>query len=141
MRFESIGGSRVRAWSRLVSAGAAIALAIVVVGAPATSPGADADGEPVKLKGEIVDLACYLPRGEKGRGPSHQECAEMCAKGGAPLGILGDDGSVLLLVEDHAKPAPYAQVKKLAGKQAEVEGKKVTRGGVSAIVVSTAAPL
>lgn len=65
----------------------------------------------------------------------------MCAKGGAPLGILAGDGSVLLLVEDHAKPAPYAQVKKLAGKQVEVEGKKVTRGGVSAVVVSTAAPL
>lgn len=115
----------------------------VLLGSPGAGAGAsaDSDGEPVKLTGEIVDLACYLPRGDKGRGPAHQECAEMCAKGGAPLGILAADGSVLLLVEDHAKPAPYEQVKKLAGKQAEVEGKRFTRGGVAAVVVSAVAPL
>jgi hypothetical protein len=119
----------------------ALLLAGILVGAPAVAPGAEGDGEPMKLKGEIVDLACYVPRGDKGRGPGHEECAEMCAKGGAPLGILGDDGNVILLVEDHAKPSPYGQVKKLAGKQAEVEGKKFTRGGVAVLVVSSATGL
>ena len=143
MRSSSSGGRRMRVRSGGAALGAAIALVGALFGRPAAATGAESggEGEPVTLKGEVVDLACYLPRGDKGRGPSHEECAEMCAKGGAPLGILSDDGSVLLLVEDHAKPAPYAQVKKLAGKQAQVEGKKVTRGGVSAVVVSTASGL
>jgi hypothetical protein len=108
---------------------------------PAPGRGADAEAEQVTMKGEIVDLACYLPRGEKGRGPSHEECAEMCAKGGAPLGLLGDDGTVLLLVEDHQKAAAYTQVKELAGKRAEVAGKRFSRGGISGLVVTTASGL
>jgi hypothetical protein len=97
---------------------------------------AQAEGEELTVKGEIVDLSCYLPRGERGRGAAHQECAEMCAKGGLPLGVLDAGGQVLLLLEDHEKPASYGDVKKLAGQQAEVSGKKITRGGLSGIVVS-----
>src|SRR5262249_8286523 len=99
---------------------------------------ADPEGEPTTANGEVVDLACYMTRGEKGRGPEHADCAEMCAKGGAPLGPPSADGSLLLLVEDHTKPAPYADVKKLAGKQAEVQGKKFNRGGISALMVAAA---
>lgn len=94
----------------------------------------------VTLEGEVVDLACYLPRGEKGRGPDHQECAEMCAEGGQPLGLLIDGKEVLLLVEDHAKPAPYAKVKELAGRDAKVGGQKVNRAGMNALVVHAADP-
>jgi hypothetical protein len=102
----------------------------------ATWAAAQSDGAPMTATGEVVDLACYMPRGDKGRGPAHQECAAMCAKGGAPLGLLGEDGSVLLLVEDHTKPAPYAAVKKLAGSNAEVQGTRFVRGGVTALMVS-----
>jgi len=114
----------------------AVALGLLCVwcdGAPA-----QADGEPLTVKGEIVDLACYIPRGERGRGPSHQECAQMCAQGGAPLGVLDANGQLLLLLEDHEKPAPYADAKKLAGEQAEISGKKVTRGGLAGLVVASA---
>lgn len=102
---------------------------------------AQSEGEAITTKGEVVDLACYLPRGDKGRGPSHQECAEMCAKGGAPLGLLGEGGDLFLLVEDHDKPKPYSEVKGLAGKRAEVTGKKFARGGIAGIMVSGAKPL
>jgi hypothetical protein len=116
-------------------AAATLACALAAVPSPSSAQG---DGSPMTAKGEIVDLACYLPRGEKGRGPAHQDCAQMCAKGGVPLGLLGADGTVLLLVEDHAKPAPYAEVKKLAGSNAEVEGTRFVRGGVTALMVSAA---
>jgi hypothetical protein len=106
--------------------------------APGSAARAEEPGEAITAKGEVVDLACYLPRGDKGRGPAHQECAEMCAQGGAPLGLLADDGQLLLLVEDHSAPAPYGDVKKLAGQKAEVSGKKFTRGGMSGIMVSSA---
>lgn len=116
---------------------AAITLVCALAAVPSPSS-AEGDGSPMTAKGEIVDLACYLPRGDKGRGPAHQDCAQMCAKGGVPLGLLGADGTVLLLVEDHAKPAPYAEVKKLAGSNAEVEGTRFVRGGVTALMVSAA---
>jgi hypothetical protein len=107
---------------------------VVVLTAAAASSAADQ----VQLEGEVVDLACYLSRGEKGRGPDHQECAEMCAEGGQPLGLLVEGGDVLLLVEDHAKPAPYESAKELAGKDAKIGGQKVSRGGMNAIVVHEA---
>jgi hypothetical protein len=116
--------------------GTALLLACVLAGA-ASVAGAAADGAPLTATGEVVDLACYMPRGEKGRGPAHRECAEMCAKGGAPLGLLGADGSVLLLVEDHTRPAPYAEVKKLAGQSAEVAGTSFARGGLTALMVGS----
>jgi hypothetical protein len=107
---------------------------VVMLAAAAPSSAAD----DVKLEGEVVDLACFLPRGEKGRGPDHQECAEMCAEGGQPLGLLVEGGDVYLLVEDHAKPAPYGDAKELAGKDAKIGGQKVSRGGMTAIVVHEA---
>jgi len=114
-------------------------LALVGLAAALYRPAlAEGDGEAVTVKGEIVDLACYLPRGEKGRGPAHEECAQMCAQGGAPLGVLDDAGHVLLLLEDHEKPAPYKDAKKLAGGHAEITGKKVDRGGLPGLVVSSA---
>ena len=111
----------------------AVALVATAVCARAQSTGDDAT-----VTGEIVDLACYVPRGDKGHGSAHQECAEMCAKGGQPLGVLSADGGLILLVEDHAKPAPYAAVKKLAGQTAQISGKKFERSGLAVLVVGKA---
>src|SRR5215468_11565017 len=83
--------------------------------------------EEVTVKGEIVDLACYLSKGSKGK--RHKTCAELCAKKGMPLGVLTDAGDVYLLIEDHDDPGPYETVKGLAAEQAEVTGKKFTKGG------------
>jgi hypothetical protein len=94
-----------------------------------------AAAEEATLQGEVVDLACYIPRGDKGKGEAHRECAEMCAQGGAPLGLLLEGGELVLLVEDHEKPSPYGQVKKLAGQTAEVKGERFSRGGIAAIAV------
>jgi len=115
----------------------ALALGALAFAALLGGPVAAEEGESMTVQGEVVDLACYLPRGDKGRGATHQECAEMCAKGGAPLGVLSADGTVALLIEDHARPAPYGQVRKLAGQQVEVQGKKYTRGGVTGLMVAT----
>ena len=92
--------------------------------------------EAVTVKGEIVDLACYLSKGSKGK--RHKTCAELCAKKGLPIGVLTDAGDVYLLIEDHDDPGPYDAAKGLAGEQAEVSGKKFTKGGVQSILVSGA---
>src|SRR5215468_3092438 len=83
--------------------------------------------EEVTVKGEVVDLACYLSKGSKGK--RHKTCAELCAKKGLPLGVL---------TEDHDNPGPYDAVKGMAGDNAEVSGKKFTKGGVQSILVSSA---
>jgi hypothetical protein len=92
--------------------------------------------ESVTVKGEIVDMACYLPKGS--RGPEHKSCAQMCAKRGAPIAVLTDAGDLYLLVDDHNDPEPYEAAKKLAGDRAEIKGKKFARQGIAGIVVEAA---
>lgn len=91
------------------------------------------------VKGELLDMACYMNGEEKGA--KHAKCAEMCVKGGSPLGLLTKDGKVYLLVNDHANEKPFAEAKLLAGGSASVTGKIVSRGGVQAIIVAKAEKL
>lgn len=110
----------------------ALAISMFVVVVVADSRPSTAQEE-VTVKGEVVDLSCYLGHGGKGR--SHRTCAQQCAKRGLPIGVLTEGGDVYLLLEDHNNAEPYDQLKNMAGDQAEVKGKKATKGGVNGIVV------
>ncbi len=87
----------------------------------------------VTLKGEVLDLTCYLSHGAKGG--EHRACAQMCAKKGLPIGLMTDSAEVFLLIEDHDKPEAYNALKPLAGSRAEVVGKKFSKSGMNAIMV------
>ena len=113
-----------------------LALAALIGAAPALRASIASAQEPVTVKGEIVDLACYLSKGSKGK--RHKTCAQLCAKKGLPIGVLSESGDVYLLIEDHDDPAPYESAKGFAGEQAEVTGKKFTKGGIQSILVSGA---
>jgi hypothetical protein len=116
-----------------------IAVYSVLVGVLALGlggPAASRAQEDVTVQGEIVDLACYLSKGS--RGPAHKSCAQMCAKRGAPLGVLTDTGDLYLLVDDHNAPEPYETAKKLAGDRAEIKGSKFAKQGLAGIVVEAA---
>ena len=89
------------------------------------------------VTGEIVDLACYLPHPQTGSGPSHRKCADTCLKKGMPMGIVTEDKQVILLLEDHDNPKPYAQLKEKAAEKVTVEGDKVTQGGINGLVVQS----
>jgi len=89
--------------------------------------------EEVTVKGEILDLTCYLSKGSKG--DRHKTCAKMCAKKGLPIGVLADDGKVFLLIEDHDDTDPYDAVKDLAGGRAEITGKRYSKDGIESIMV------
>lgn len=95
---------------------------------------AAAPGEMTTLKGEVVDMACYMAH--EGKGEKHAKCATECLKKGMPAGLLGADGSLTLLLEDHGQAKAYKSLPELAGKQAEVKGKKVTKAGITAIMVA-----
>jgi len=89
------------------------------------------------VSGEVVDLSCYLHHPDTSHGTTHRKCAETCAKKGLPMGLLGDDGSVLLLLEDHANPKAYADAIAKAADKITVEGDKVTQGGMTGVVVES----
>ena len=120
---------------RIVMA-SAMAMAMVLftyVQSPAAGKGDN--GKEVSIKGEVLDMNCYMA-GEK-HGAGHAQCAAMCIKGGAPMGILTDDNKVYLLTENHDKPDPYTELKSQAAKQVTVKGTMFERGGVQGIEVSS----
>ncbi len=98
---------------------------------PRLSLGAEsnAGGQTRTLKGEVVDLMCYLDHGAKGE--KHKGCAEKCIKSGGPVGLLTADDQLYLVIGEH-KPMN----KELASKAAQtvtLKGKVVERNGVKMI--------
>jgi hypothetical protein len=89
------------------------------------------------VTGEVVDLSCYLTHPHTSVGASHRKCAETCAKKGLPMGVLSEDGKVLLLLEDHGNPKAYADAIGKAAETVTIEGSKVTEGGMPGIVVES----
>ena len=81
------------------------------------------------LKGEVVDLMCYLDHGAKG--DDHAGCAQKCIKSGGPVGLLTADDQLYLVVGEHEpmndKLAP------LAAKTVTLKGKVVERNGMKMI--------
>lgn len=93
----------------------------------------DGDGEEISVSGEVLDLSCFMASGAKGEG--HKGCAEKCMNNGMPIGLLGDDGKVYLLVEDHKNANPYQSLKEHAAAQVSVTGKYFVRNGMPGIVI------
>ena len=58
-------------------------------------------GPTVTVKGEVVDLWCYVEGGD--RAASHKECSTTCAKAGNPIGILDAKGILYVAagIQDH----------------------------------------
>ena len=84
--------------------------------------------------GEVVDLACYVAQGAKG--PDHADCAKACVKAGQPMGLLTDDGTLVLLAADHKDGAPFEAAKELAGEKAEVTGALAEKDGMKIMTVT-----
>jgi hypothetical protein len=89
------------------------------------------------VTGEILDMKCYMTSGK--HGDSHKDCAQMCLKGGSPMGILGDDSKVYLLIEGK-DAAPYEEARKHGGETMIVTGTLSEKSGVQALIVTEAKP-
>ncbi len=90
--------------------------------------------ETVTLKGELVDMYCYLDGGL--RGADHKACATECAKAGNPIGLLTEKGDLYLLMSaDKMKPINGSLADKMA-QTVSVTGKVVKKGGVQTLFVS-----
>ncbi|MBI2061885.1 MAG: hypothetical protein HYT87_19270 [Nitrospirae bacterium] len=88
-------------------------------------------GEKVTLQGEVLDSACYIAHGEKGK--AHEKCAKMCLRKGAPAALLTDDQKVILLITKHGGEALYEELRKLGGERIEAVGEKFDKGGMVAL--------
>lgn len=88
----------------------------------------DAGGEKT-IKGEVVDLMCYLDHGAKGE--NHKQCASKCIRSGGPVGLLTSDDQVYLVIGEH-KPINEELANKAAQK-VTLKGKVVERSGMKMI--------
>ncbi len=73
----------------------------------ATTIGASVDGKPNAgtvrtVTGEIVDFSCYLEVGKHGE--KHRGCAQKCFEAGQPIGLLSQDGTLYMLMEEEHDP-------------------------------------
>jgi type 1 fimbria pilin len=108
----------------------AFSVAIVVAGliVAGNIRAADADST-ITVKGEVLDMACYLDHGAHGE--KHAQCAATCIESGLPVGIKGEDGKTYLLVGEH-KPL-NSTLAQYAGKTITVKGKLASRDGINMI--------
>jgi len=90
----------------------------------------------VTVKGEVVDVACYIAHGAKGE--KHRACAEACADAGGALGILTSSGKlyVSLIPDDHTA-GPNAILKDHITHTVEAKGFVRSKGGVNGILVKS----
>src|SRR2546428_8127679 len=83
--------------------------------------------ENVTVKGEVLDMACYLDHNATGE--KHIDCAKKCINSGLPVGIKGEDGKTYLLIGEH-KPL-NKELAEHAAKTITVRGKLVGRDGIN----------
>ena len=93
-----------------------------------------AHGE-LTVQGEVLDMACYVAH--EAKGPDHAGCAKRCVKGGQPMGLLAEDGTVYLLYASHKDGSAFEQAKEFAGEKVEISGVAATQAGIKGIEVGS----
>jgi hypothetical protein len=61
-----------------------------------------AEGRPLTLTGEVVDVSCYTQLGKRGEG--HKACGAMCVASDSPVGLLTADGTLYILMPEPHHP-------------------------------------
>lgn len=93
------------------------------------------EGMMLTVKGEVVDMNCFMAHGASGK--KHAACAKQCVLEGAALGLVSAGGDVYLLTADHSKKKAFAVIRELVAEQVKVSGELRKRGGVQALVVDS----
>ena len=90
--------------------------------------------EPVTLTGQIVDLHCYTSRDAKGE--DHAGCANACISRDVPAGLLTEDGTLYLLLNEKSNSVKEKIAGK-AGKKVTAKGKVLERSGMKVLQLET----
>lgn len=120
---------------------AALFATILLISLP-LSASAAAEGERVTIKGEFIDTWCYFSGVMGGPdavvGTSHHTCAMWCSAGGIPVGLLGEDGQVYMVLkiesDDHSNGGDTQL--SMASDTVTADGMLYHRDGLNYIVVS-----
>ncbi len=113
------------------------ALAALALPAQATE-----QGSRIKITGELIDTWCYFSGVMGGPdavvGSAHHTCALWCSAGGIPVGLLGEDGTVymVLKIENDDTSASGDTLLSLASHEITADGYFYQRDGLNYIVVS-----
>jgi hypothetical protein len=122
---------------RKLALGAGFALAATMSSGPAPA----AQGERVRVTGEMIDTWCYFSGVMGGPdavvGTAHHTCALWCAAGGIPVGLLADDGTVYMVIkwEGSADVADGETLLRVASHRLTAEGIAFERDGIHYLVV------
>lgn len=114
------------------------AAALSLLAAPAFA----AQGERMKVTGEVIDSWCYFSGVMGGPdavvGSAHHTCAMWCAAGGIPVGLLTDDGTVYMVMqwEGSSEIADGTALLDVQSHRVTVDGKVYGRDGINYIMVS-----
>jgi hypothetical protein len=115
-------------------------------GFSATTMGASVNGKPLDAKpvtvvGELIDFSCYLQVGK--HGDKHRSCGQKCITNGQPIGLLTEDGTVYMLMEEEHDPRRdglTSDFRKAAAEHLahvmEVNGLQTSHAGYKAIYVA-----
>lgn len=98
----------------------------------------DKSDKATTVQGEVIDMACYMTKGQHGTG--HADCAEMCINNGLPVGILDKSGHVYLCMTATQKPA-NSLLAQYAAKQVKITGTVYRKGGMDLLAVDKVEPL
>ncbi len=117
---------------RLRSLVLAVGLAALALPAAAATP------ERVKVTGEVIDSWCYITEIMFPEGSAHHQCAIWCAAGGIPVGILGADGQIYMVLKVNQDSTNVANpaILKIQSHQVTVDGDLYVRDGINYLVVN-----
>ncbi len=115
----------------------AIGLALAsVIGVPAL-----ANGDPITIRGELIDTWCYFSGVMGGpdavQGTAHHTCAIWCSAGGIPVGLLTEDGTVYMILSvagDDQSASGQTQLE-LAAHDVTVNGRVWARDGLNYLAI------
>jgi hypothetical protein len=101
-----------------------------------------AEGERIQVTGEIIDTWCYYSGVMGGpdavTGTAHHTCALWCSAGGIPVGLLGEDGEVYMVLKiegDDGSAGGDTQLR-LASHEITADGMLYRRDGLNYLVVA-----
>ncbi|MEL6376414.1 MAG: hypothetical protein AAFQ04_04330 [Pseudomonadota bacterium] len=102
-----------------------------------------AEGERIQIRGELIDTWCYysgvMGAAESTTGTAHHTCALWCSAGGIPVGLLGEDGQVYMVLkigDDDSSASGDTQLS-LASHDVEADGMLYKRDGINYLVVES----
>lgn len=103
---------------------------------------AASEGERIQITGEVIDTWCYFSGVMGGpdavTGSAHHTCALWCSAGGIPVGVLGDDGEVYMVLKMEGDPGSNGGDTQLtlASHEITADGMLYERDGINYLVVA-----